>query len=345
MRRVLPLCCLLTVACHSFAQDYLLIPWGGGGDPRGMSWGMYDAFDGRYLGDLIESDPVTFEVPHSAAQGPDGLIYITDQVESYVLRYDLDGNYVDTFLDASDGLDNIRGLAFLGDDLLVCNAPALGLGVIDYSKSGILRFDSEGAVVAEIGRGTATWDLEVTSDGYIIADAEPAAMAPQDMRFYAPDGSIHATPFRTLFAVQTTTAADDTYWNLNFDGFLTRFDADGVISRRLLPVAPSAGRGVYPLGNGQLLVTTFSSGVFVFDPDTGGRTATIRVGYGFGTITPISESCLPDLDGDGSLTIFDFLMFFNLFDDRDLVADFDGDGEFTIFDFLAFQNAFGAGCA
>ena len=55
--------------------------------------------------------------------------------------------------------------------------------------------------------------------------------------------------------------------------------------------------------------------------------------------------CRPDLDGDGELTLFDFLMFQNLFDAGDARADFDGDGELTIFDFLAFQNAFDAGCA
>ena len=57
-----------------------------------------------------------------------------------------------------------------------------------------------------------------------------------------------------------------------------------------------------------------------------------------------ATSCPPDLDGDGALTIFDFLAFQNLFDAGDPIADFDGDGDFTIFDFLAFQNDFDAGC-
>ena len=56
------------------------------------------------------------------------------------------------------------------------------------------------------------------------------------------------------------------------------------------------------------------------------------------------ESCRVDLDGDGQLTIFDFLAFQNLFDAGDLTADFDGDGSLTIFDFLAFQNEFDLGC-
>ena len=57
-----------------------------------------------------------------------------------------------------------------------------------------------------------------------------------------------------------------------------------------------------------------------------------------------TADCRVDLDGDGELTIFDFLTFQNLFDAGDLAADFDGDGVLTIFDFLAFQNEFDAGC-
>ncbi|MFI4917024.1 MAG: GC-type dockerin domain-anchored protein [Phycisphaerales bacterium JB060] len=56
------------------------------------------------------------------------------------------------------------------------------------------------------------------------------------------------------------------------------------------------------------------------------------------------EPCRADFDGDGQLTIFDFLAFQNAFDAGDPLADFDGDGELTLFDFLAFQNEFDAGC-
>ena len=55
-------------------------------------------------------------------------------------------------------------------------------------------------------------------------------------------------------------------------------------------------------------------------------------------------TCYADLDGDGDLTIFDFLAFQNLFDASDPTADCDGDGSLTLFDFLCFQNAFDAGC-
>ena len=61
-------------------------------------------------------------------------------------------------------------------------------------------------------------------------------------------------------------------------------------------------------------------------------------------LVPTDLACEADLDGDGVLTLFDFLEFQNLFDAGDPAADFDGDGSLTLFDFLAFQNEFDMGC-
>ena len=57
-----------------------------------------------------------------------------------------------------------------------------------------------------------------------------------------------------------------------------------------------------------------------------------------------SAPCYADFDGDGELTIFDFLAFQNAFGTGSSQADCDGDGGLTLFDFLCFQNAFAAGC-
>ena len=71
-------------------------------------------------------------------------------------------------------------------------------------------------------------------------------------------------------------------------------------------------------------------------------------GVGFlGTHNDAMEFCMgcrADLDGDGALTFFDFLVFQNLFATGDLRADFTGDGLLDFFDFLEFQNQFAAGC-
>lgn len=54
--------------------------------------------------------------------------------------------------------------------------------------------------------------------------------------------------------------------------------------------------------------------------------------------------CPADLDGDGELTVADFVEYQRLFAAGDSRADFDGDGVLTFFDFLAYLNAFQAGC-
>lgn len=62
-------------------------------------------------------------------------------------------------------------------------------------------------------------------------------------------------------------------------------------------------------------------------------------------VVRVGVECHADLDGDGELTIFDFVEFQNLFATGDLQADFDGDGALTLFDFLEFQTLFALGCA
>lgn len=54
--------------------------------------------------------------------------------------------------------------------------------------------------------------------------------------------------------------------------------------------------------------------------------------------------CAADMDGDGRLTLFDFLAFQSAWDARTQAGDFNRDGVYDLFDFLAFSNAFDAGC-
>jgi len=87
---------------------------------------------------------------------------------------------------------------------------------------------------------------------------------------------------------------------------------------------------------GYTSTTAFGTGAW----QPGGTGATVGIIVEGEPLVP----CRVDLDGDGELTLFDFLAFGNLFDAGDLAADFDGDGSLTLLDFLAFQNEFDAGC-
>jgi len=87
-------------------------------------------------------------------------------------------------------------------------------------------------------------------------------------------------------------------------------------------------------GSGLVEVTLRNNSTFDLDDD---------IMYGLVGVAE-AASCLPDIDEDGELTLFDFLAFQDLFDAGDSQADFDGDGDLTLFDFLAFQSAFDSGC-
>ena len=126
-----------------------------------------------------------------------------------------------------------------------------------------------------------------------------------------------------------------------FPAALALADLDGTEGFRLDGVGPGdySGFSIASAGdiNGDGMADLIIGG---YAADPGGRD---RAGKSF-VIFGRKPACPPDLDGDGSLTIFDFLVFQNLFIAGDLRADFDGDGSLTIFDFLAFQNAFDVGC-
>ena len=58
----------------------------------------------------------------------------------------------------------------------------------------------------------------------------------------------------------------------------------------------------------------------------------------------LPTNCPPDIDLNEKLDTFDFMAFINRFNSGDPRADLDGDGVLTIGDFLAYQAAFDAGC-
>ena len=94
------------------------------------------------------------------------------------------------------------------------------------------------------------------------------------------------------------------------------------------------GTSTANLGEGELLFSSLAGTL-------GGAVAP---NFAVATLKDGGADCYADCDGDGQLTIFDFLCFQNAFASGDPYADCDGDGAFTIFDFLCFQNAFAEGC-
>jgi hypothetical protein len=123
-------------------------------------------------------------------------------------------------------------------------------------------------------------------------------------------------------------------------------------------IARSDGTTWFPLGPGiDHSAPWFDAQVWALLPVRSPRFgATLFIGGSFDTAggalspgvaaygCPGPLDCYPDLDGSGTLDLFDFLAFVNLFNTADPAADCDADAQFTLFDFLCFVNAFNGGC-
>ena len=132
----------------------------------------------------------------------------------------------------------------------------------------------------------------------------------------------------SLFRIDLATAGAEFIGNATSPGVRNWFNDLSFDGSGTLWGAREQGGGLYTIDTGtgaatlEFTTTTFRSIAFL-----GGE-----------------ADCYADFDGDGELTIFDFLGFQNAFDAGDLAADCDEDGSLTLFDFLCFQNAFDAGC-
>ena len=244
---------LLGVTSLSSA-GYLLIP-----DSTSDTVGMYDPYDGGYLGDLIDNTGL-FSTPINAVLGPDGNIYVSDQVKDSVFRFDAAGNYIDTFV---SGYNNIRGMDFRGDHLFVTSGD-------DY----VAEFDATGSFVSNfIQDGSDPFDIFFLDDGRsLLANIQGTD---DDIRLYDADGMGFSSLFAISFPEQIQSMpSTGHYLNASFsDNVIVEFDLAGNIHNQW---AFSGGRGVYELGNGNLICTN-GSGIWSLDTGSGALTA-IREG-------------------------------------------------------------------
>ncbi|MCW5757097.1 MAG: hypothetical protein KIT54_07675 [Phycisphaeraceae bacterium] len=205
---------------------------------------------------------------------------------------------------------------------------------------GGVKYGSISRVMALTAFDDGSGEALYAGGNFTTADGEPANhIARWDGSTWTPLGSGMNTTVESL-AVFDDGSGDALYAGGDFT------TAGSVEANR---IARWDGAAWSALGRGMNLGV---NALTVFDDGSGpalyaGGSFTTAGGVASGFMAKwgcVAEPCRADLDGDGELTIFDFLLFQNLFAAGDLRADFDGDGELTLFDFLAFQNEFAAGC-
>ena len=253
--------------------EVLLIP-----DRTEDAVGMYSPTDGAYIRDLVPpltgNEPYALTTPQSAAQGPDGLIYLTDQIDDLVVRFNQDGSFESIVADASDGLDNVRGIDFRDGLLYVSNAPA--------AAPAVLTFDLQGNRLADHVTGNISpFDVLFLSNGtMMMADLVLDAVLLFDV-----DGGAGQTIFVINFPQQVHTLQNGNFV-VAADDEIVEFEIDGDRVRSVAMMG--LNRGVIELDNGHWLVA--HNGIDVFNPFSGEIVSTSRVG---GSYSKVERAMLP----------------------------------------------------
>lgn len=230
-----------------------------------------------------------------------------------------------------DDFPEIPGSALLDFSQIETNATGdIALRAFVSLDPGGDPFATIGAVIADYGDGRTT----------LAYDSGPVAGAPDaiwggtfprsngiELMRQLPDGSVLVSGILSAPTGRTRG--------------LVRIAPDGTGT---LVLRTSRGVDVFGDGSDIRTLSSFTLGEGI--TDAGGFALEARFTDGSrGLFTlEFENACPADLDGDGQLTLFDFLEFQNLFDTGDPLADFDGDGDLTLFDFLEFQDQFDAGC-
>lgn len=246
---------------------------------------------------------------------------------------------------------------FGGRDLMLEDAGgdgSLDVLVLDYRGVMLLRNDGTGTLDEPILVVEAE-DMETLASGDVNGDglSDLVVFGYNEVAVALADGVGGFTVDRRY---PIDSAASATISQVGAIGDINGDDAPDIV----LPL--DEGRTSVMLNNGdgtfappQAILADFrvSSRIVVADMDGDGTNDVVSTERTFDRrgveVTVLLNRCRPaecpaDLDGDGELTVYDFLAFFNLFEAGSLRADFDGDGMLTIFDFLPFQNEFDAGC-
>jgi hypothetical protein len=348
---VIALAAVLAWTGVAAGDAFLLIP-----DSTADTVDKYDPSDGTYIGRFCAVPQIygTSSTPVSAVLGPDGLVYVSDQLQDAVFRFDLDGNFLDVFADDSDGLNNIRGLDFRGNNLLVCSGD-------DY----VAEFTGPHQRIADfINDGSDPFDILMLPDGRaLLADI---AGTTDNVRLYDANGALDQVLFNINFPeqLQFDAVAPGDYLNIAFSGDqITDFDLDGTVHTQTFF---NGGRGVYRLGNGNLLCTA-GDGVWEVNQATGAliENKNPAASGRFIELLPDQQAwCLGDADCSGGAPDFNDVQYFiaalsgeaawvdyhknngQMFDPPPcpyLVSDFNGGGvEFT--DIPAFVQSLGQPC-
>ena len=212
-------------------------------------------------------------------------IWVSEQVGDRISRWSLNG----TFLGAigggtTGGLDNVRGMALIGGTVYVTNggtANGAMIGVATYSTSG-----TPTGGFSTVGLAPSPFGILAHQGGILVSSSS----ANDDIHRFSLTGTSLGTFHNSAslaFVQQMAFSADGLVMAAGFSsnnvGFLD--PNTGALVRSF---TASGARGVYQLGNGNVLWTS-GAGTFVYDPAAGTSTQVYAGGGRYLEFAPVPE--------------------------------------------------------
>ncbi len=229
----------------------------------------FDAFSGALIDPVaIDMDLVTagaVRTPIEVLSAPNGELWVTDMQADTIFRLTPDGS---TLLSAASGpLDQCRGLAALGSGALVANSGTSG-GAPGDSLASV---DGAGTLLASSPIGDP-FDVEPFTfngtAGFLVSDIQSEDLIFVDgadhsnqSTFHSSNGvngidtpeQIHVSAGGRIFAAGSSTPVG-----------IYEYNDQGIQIAYISTANVGGARGIYLLGNGNLLFTT-GSGVHIYD--------------------------------------------------------------------------------
>lgn len=279
-------------SANTFAQQVLLIP-----DSDGDVIGTYDAFDGSLINPNFIVSAGELLTPINAIDSGNQTIYVSDQLADSIFEYDFDGNFLGVAFDVNDGIDNVRGIEVVNGELFA----SIGSGTF---ADTILRIDANG-VASPFITGPDSFDFLFRGFDVLVND-----ISDEDIDSFNPAGAFNFQ-FHDSDGVGGIDFPGQMHLASNSDVIVAgqlpprgvyRYDSSGT-EVAFFSTVDDAVRGVYELGNGDILYT-LNGRVRTLDPTTGVST-TVATGGNYRFIDPIDfELVEQDCTIASNLTVF-----------------------------------------
>jgi len=287
----------------------------------GLSSGIlrYNGTNGQFLGDFVA--PSTAHLLAGSTIGPDGNLYVADQLNSEILRYNSQtGAFMGVFVSSQDCVPHPEEVAFgPNGDLYVSSTTGGGVGSYDGTTGKSL-----GVVASTNSKGNKLAAAEITfgpdGDLYISSFISDNSILRYDPKsnltsVFIPSSIAQPAPSEVLFST------DGKYlYNGTFGSSISikKYDAKtGALLGYLVP--PTNNGGILSVSrmkygpDGDIYVSDFVGNTIVrFDPDTGAPLGDfISPGYG-GLYNPSGFNFFTSVpEGSSWLGAFSFAAYFS----------------------------------